>query len=392
MRLRRPRPGGRAPRGDDACARSSRASASRPSGGSSTRRCARRSPRPGGGGDRRRHRRLRGATLALRAGARHRRLAEPRLRDDRRRASARSASRTGPCSGTRSQALALYRQRLPAYRRADLTVDVGPGEEAEEVAARIALLIGAQDDALPDPLRHARQLGRFRGRPAPCPPQALRRRAGARRPGGLRRRRPTRWSRRCAGCGRGPTGARQPRQGGGRGRGRRATSTPPRCRRRCGREAADRGQPALRPRPAAGAGRDRATGLAICHGSPLDEDTYVFSDFDAYEIFSAHEVPVTFFGHTHIPSLFVPRRGRHRRAALRGRGHHPARPEGRYLVNPGSIGQPRDRDPRASYMTYDSDRRVVRWYRVPYPIARAQSRIRKAGLPAVLADRLAVGA
>ena len=45
-------------------------------------------------------------------------------------------------------------------------------------------------------------------------------------------------------------------------------------------------------------------GLAICHGSPLDEDTYVFSDVDAWEIFSRFDKPVTFFGHTHIPSLF----------------------------------------------------------------------------------------
>jgi diadenosine tetraphosphatase ApaH/serine/threonine PP2A family protein phosphatase len=63
----------------------------------------------------------------------------------------------------------------------------------------------------------------------------------------------------------------------------------------------------------------------------------------------------------------------------------------RYLINPGSIGQPRDRDPKAAYMTYDSERRVVRWYRVDYPIERSQQRILKAGLPKVLADRLALG-
>jgi len=133
-------------------------------------------------------------------------------------------------------------------------------------------------------------------------------------------------------------------------------------------------------------------GLAICHGSPLDEDTYVFSDLDAFEIFSVHEVPVTFFGHTHIPSLFSLTGREIGVKALRGRsGRIELDPEGRYLVNPGSIGQPRDRDPRASYMTYDSERRIVRWYRLPYPVGRAQGRIRKAGLPHMLADRLAVG-
>lgn len=133
--------------------------------------------------------------------------------------------------------------------------------------------------------------------------------------------------------------------------------------------------------------------LAICHGAPIDEDMYVFSDADAYENFSSFPIQVTFFGHTHIPSLFA-LEGRHLGVlALRGPGGRiQLHPEGRYLLNPGSIGQPRDRNPLASYMTYDSDRRVVRWYRVPYPIARAQERIRRAGLPNSLADRLAVGA
>jgi len=133
--------------------------------------------------------------------------------------------------------------------------------------------------------------------------------------------------------------------------------------------------------------------LAICHGSPLDEDNYVFSDIDAFQIFAAFSVPVTFFGHTHIPSLFSLEGRRLGVMALRGSGGTiRLEAEGRYLINPGSIGQPRDRDPRASYMTYDSDRRLVRWFRIPYPIDRAQDRIRKAGLPGLLADRLAVGA
>lgn len=134
-------------------------------------------------------------------------------------------------------------------------------------------------------------------------------------------------------------------------------------------------------------------GLAICHGSPLDEDTYVFSDVDAWEIFSRFTTPVTFFGHTHIPSLFWLEGRVLGVKALRGAsGRIALTPGGRYLINPGSIGQPRDRDPRAAYMTYDSERKVVRWCRIPYPIAEAQRRIRKAGLPGSLADRLAAGA
>ena len=132
--------------------------------------------------------------------------------------------------------------------------------------------------------------------------------------------------------------------------------------------------------------------VAICHGSPLDEDAYVFSDFDAYQIFASHDSPVTFFGHTHIPSLFLKHPGGIEVALLRGESGAIRIEDGyQYLLNPGSVGQPRDRDPRASFMTYDSARRLVRWQRVAYPVARAQERILKAGLPRVLADRLAAG-
>jgi predicted phosphodiesterase len=133
-------------------------------------------------------------------------------------------------------------------------------------------------------------------------------------------------------------------------------------------------------------------GVAVCHGSPLDEDTYVFSDVDAYEIFSQYTVPLVFFGHTHIPSLFLKHPGGIEVALLRGEsGTIRIEPGYQYLLNPGSVGQPRDRDPRASFMTYDTDRRQVRWHRVDYPIGRAQERIVKAGLPRVLAERLASG-
>lgn len=132
--------------------------------------------------------------------------------------------------------------------------------------------------------------------------------------------------------------------------------------------------------------------LQICHGSPLDEDTYVFSIYDAYEIFSNHDAKVIFFGHTHIPSLFV----------LHSKGIEVAvvqddsftltlEDDKRYLLNPGSIGQPRDRDPRAAYFTYDSDTKKIRWQRVEYPVEKAQERIVRSGLPKVLADRLALG-
>ncbi|HEX2162836.1 MAG TPA: metallophosphoesterase family protein [Thermoanaerobaculia bacterium] len=138
--------------------------------------------------------------------------------------------------------------------------------------------------------------------------------------------------------------------------------------------------------------REVAPDLAICHGSPLDEDVYVFSDYDAEQIFAAHRPRVTFFGHTHVTSAFVETPARVVVRPLRGEGRLVLDPGFRYLLNPGSIGQPRDRDPRASFMTFDTRRQVVRWYRVPYPVEKAQERIRRAGLPGVLADRLAAGA
>lgn len=134
-------------------------------------------------------------------------------------------------------------------------------------------------------------------------------------------------------------------------------------------------------------------GFTLCHGSPLDEDTYVFSMYEAFEIFENYPAELVFFGHTHVPSLFAQQGSQIRIALLRGTtGSIQLEPGARYLINPGSIGQPRDRDPRASYMTYDSGKKLVRWHRVDYPVARAQERILKAGLPRVLADRLAVGA
>lgn len=132
--------------------------------------------------------------------------------------------------------------------------------------------------------------------------------------------------------------------------------------------------------------------LAICHGSPLDEDAYTFSDFDAFQIFAEHEPQITFFGHTHIPSLFVEHEEGIEVALLQGEEGTIRIESGfRYLINPGSIGQPRDRDPRAAYMTYDAEKGVVHWYRLEYPVEDAQERIRNAGLPDALAERLAMG-
>ena len=82
-------------------------------------------------------------------------------------------------------------------------------------------------------------------------------------------------------------------------------------------------------------------------------------------------------------------RSRHLRDTLSS--HIALEPDAKYLVNPGSVGQPRDGDSRAAYAIVDDDRKVVTLYRVAYPIEIAQKKILDAGLPPPLAYRLAMG-
>jgi predicted phosphodiesterase len=138
-------------------------------------------------------------------------------------------------------------------------------------------------------------------------------------------------------------------------------------------------------------------GVAICHGSSVDEDTYIFSAYDAQIAFEALSHGVVFFGHTHVPSLFVlhgdPSKEMLDVQLLSGRRVvFDLEPDRRYLINPGSVGQPRDRDPRASYGIFDSEQRRLYLYRVTYRVAAARRRILQAGLPPVLGDRLLFGA
>jgi predicted phosphodiesterase len=133
----------------------------------------------------------------------------------------------------------------------------------------------------------------------------------------------------------------------------------------------------------------------ILHGSPLDEDDYLVSNFAIAQVTPYLERLVSFFGHTHLQGGFLCHRNGVKRLP---------RPEGAesrkvvelehdmpYLINPGSVGQPRDGDPRAGYVIYDPDTRLVEFRRVPYDVPAAQARIREAGLSELLADRLEFG-
>jgi len=136
-------------------------------------------------------------------------------------------------------------------------------------------------------------------------------------------------------------------------------------------------------------------GFELVHGSALDEDEYVLGPVEAEQAFFYMENRVEFFGHTHVQGGFLWNHSRveilNRVAARSIRQQLEIDPACAYMINPGSIGQPRDGDPRAAYAVYDSAAGMVTYRRIAYDVAGAQKKIREAGLPPILADRLAVG-
>jgi len=134
--------------------------------------------------------------------------------------------------------------------------------------------------------------------------------------------------------------------------------------------------------------------IEICHGAPFDEDAYIVSDRHAARALKTASRPLCLFGHTHFPIAARLDPDEHFRLVGRGpklAGPIPLEPGARYLINPGSVGQPRDGDRRASFAVVDSDPPSVDIRRVVYPVERAQAKIVAAGLPALLAKRLSIG-
>jgi diadenosine tetraphosphatase ApaH/serine/threonine PP2A family protein phosphatase len=129
--------------------------------------------------------------------------------------------------------------------------------------------------------------------------------------------------------------------------------------------------------------------FTIVHAT-LDTPTqwgYVFNNLDAAASFTYQHTAVCFFGHTHVPMAFI-----------RDDGVKQVRIEQlriemskKYFINTGSVGQPRDGDWRAAYCVYDLDTNGVEQRRVKYDLSAAQKKIVKAGLPRLLAERLAIG-
>jgi predicted phosphodiesterase len=133
--------------------------------------------------------------------------------------------------------------------------------------------------------------------------------------------------------------------------------------------------------------------VEICHGSPFDEDAYIFDELDAVRALKVSTRPLCLFGHTHYPITFELSADSF--DSVESSSAEAAKIQMRdgckYLINPGSVGQPRDGDPRAAYAIVDTTKRRVELYRIRYAVEDAQTKVVKAGLPDVLAQRLAVG-
>lgn len=138
--------------------------------------------------------------------------------------------------------------------------------------------------------------------------------------------------------------------------------------------------------------------VQFAHGSPQDEDEYILSETTARMSLERTDTHATFFGHTHVQGAIALNQHRVRtfRPEYRNRDGHAywrleLEPGSKYLLNPGSVGQPRDGDWRAGFALFDSESRSITFYRVPYDIDGAQQRIIGAGLPQRLALRLREG-
>lgn len=130
----------------------------------------------------------------------------------------------------------------------------------------------------------------------------------------------------------------------------------------------------------------------IFHGAPFDEDEYLLSSDLAAQSFAMLEMPLSFFGHSHLQGAFFQKRRNIGIIRQVRQGERESiielEADTSYLINPGSVGQPRDGDPRAAYALYEAETRLVHLQRVEYPVARTAEKIKAAGLPDTLGLRL----
>ena len=130
--------------------------------------------------------------------------------------------------------------------------------------------------------------------------------------------------------------------------------------------------------------------MTLVHGSPRDPIwEYVDDGPGRPANLECAQDPVGLHGHTHVPSVFAEARTAPSRCPSRRRVHGARR--ARVLINPGSVGQPRDGDPRASAVVMDAELLTLTWHRVAYDIAATQAAMRRLKLPDRLVDRLDYG-
>lgn len=135
----------------------------------------------------------------------------------------------------------------------------------------------------------------------------------------------------------------------------------------------------------------RADGVALFHASPSDPVwEYILSSDAALEAFELTSEPLVLVGHTHVP-MAVLLASRALSGGLAPAGTEVDLSEGRWLLNPGSVGQPRDGDPRAAYLLLDLGKGRAAFRRVEYAVEQTQAEIHERGLPGALANRLATG-
>jgi diadenosine tetraphosphatase ApaH/serine/threonine PP2A family protein phosphatase len=131
--------------------------------------------------------------------------------------------------------------------------------------------------------------------------------------------------------------------------------------------------------------------VTLAHGSPRDPIwEYILTARAAQENFASFDTPWCLVGHTHSPAVFRQGEGVVRQIAWAHGGSLPI-DAGRFIINPGSVGQPRDGDPRSSYLFLDTAARTVQLKRVAYAVLETQTRMQKARLPARLITRLEFG-
>jgi diadenosine tetraphosphatase ApaH/serine/threonine PP2A family protein phosphatase len=130
----------------------------------------------------------------------------------------------------------------------------------------------------------------------------------------------------------------------------------------------------------------------LVHGAPVEYFTYILDKEGAARAFAATDAPLIFVGHTHVADYYaLGPDGAIEHAFRQHGGRLVLEPGIRYIVNVGSVGQPRDLNPDASFVTYDPGTRSVVWERVRYAIARTQEKMSEAHLPEPLARRLVAG-